>query len=246
MRKELNNIKMIAFDMYGTLVRNDHSSWESLTAEIVRELALPVDASMLHEVWVKHERAFRKHRLDLKTLKLNPPFMSYQEAWSIAWRKTFEECGISAEPIYFAQRGIDSMCMREPFDESSFVLSQLNRKIRVGLLSNADETYLSVSTKKHGWDFELTLSSELAKTYKPDPQIFNLFCKKATLRPHEVLYVGDSLYDDIHGAKNAGMGAMHILRNQDTPGRTPIPEGVDLLAPDAVVTSLEELLQLVL
>ncbi len=244
-REKLANIKMIAFDMYGTLVRNDQSSWQSLTEDLVEDFALPVNALKLHELWSMQERKFRERRLNYKTLKLNPPFVSYKSAWGIAWDKAFKDSGIEADSSIFAQRGIERMGLRESFDDSTFVLNQMSEKIRLGVLSNADDQYLSASLIKHGWKFELTLSSESARTYKPDPEIFRLFCQKAGLGPNEVLFVGDSLYDDIHGAKNAGLSAIQILRNQDTPGRTPIPEGVEMIPPDSVITSLTELLDLI-
>ncbi|MBT17408.1 MAG: hypothetical protein CL889_00320 [Dehalococcoidia bacterium] len=246
MTKEFENVKMIAFDMYGTLVRNDQSSWESLTKEIVKEFSLPVDAVKFHELWSKHEKTFRQSRLDPKTLNINPPFKSYKEAWAIAWDKTFQDFGISGDANLFADRGIEKMSRGDSFEDAGFAIKQLLQKVRVGILSNADNNYLWGSIYKHQWEFELIISSELARTYKPDPKIFQLYCERVGLLPDEVLYVGDSLYDDVHGAKNAGLHAVQILRSQDTPGRTPVPQEVKLIPPDLVISSLEELLSIVL
>ncbi|MCE2470045.1 MAG: HAD family hydrolase, partial [Dehalococcoidia bacterium] len=58
--------------------------------------------------------------------------------------------------------------------------------------------------------------------------------------PERILYVGDSPYDDVHGAKLAGMRAV-LVRREQTTMRTPPPDGEALLAPDAVVESLTEL-----
>ena len=61
------------------------------------------------------------------------------------------------------------------------------------------------------------------------------------LEPEAVLYVGDSPYDDAHGAKLAGMRTVLVQRDQNTPGRTPPPDGGELLAPDYVVGALTEI-----
>ena len=59
-----------------------------------------------------------------------------------------------------------------------------------------------------------------------------------------MLYVGDSPYDDVHGAKLAGMQAVLLRRDQRTPGRTPPPEATELLAADHEIDSLAALLPL--
>ena len=51
--------------------------------------------------------------------------------------------------------------------------------------------------------------------------------------PAACVFVGDRPYDDIHGAKSAGMGAV-LIPNSDVP---PFEEAI----PDAVITRLSEL-----
>jgi FMN phosphatase YigB (HAD superfamily) len=57
----------------------------------------------------------------------------------------------------------------------------------------------------------------------------------------DILYVGDSPYDDAHGAKLAGMQTVLINRDQRTPGRTPPPDATALHPPDHKITALTEL-----
>ena len=51
------------------------------------------------------------------------------------------------------------------------------------------------------------------------------------------VYVGDRLYDDIWGAQQAGMRAIHIPHSDIPPGQVGHSEG----QPDVVCTSLAEL-----
>jgi len=48
------------------------------------------------------------------------------------------------------------------------------------------------------------LSYELGM-WKPDVEIFKICCSKVGLLPSEILYVGDSIYCDLMGSKQAGM-----------------------------------------
>ena len=113
------------------------------------------------------------------------------------------------------------------------------------MLSNADDRYLDATILHNGWAFGTVVSSESALAYKPDPRIFATFCARAGVAPERVLYVGDSPYDDVHGAKLAGMQAVLLRRDQQTPGRTPPPEATALLAADHEIDSLTALLPIV-
>jgi putative hydrolase of the HAD superfamily len=53
--------------------------------------------------------------------------------------------------------------------------------------------------------------------------------------PAACVFVGDRPYDDIHGAKSAGMRAV-LITNSDVPG-------YEAAEPDATITRLAELLE---
>jgi putative hydrolase of the HAD superfamily len=53
--------------------------------------------------------------------------------------------------------------------------------------------------------FDAVLISDFVGVKKPHPKIFQKALKKFGVKPHEALMVGDRLYSDIYGAKNAGM-----------------------------------------
>ena len=125
--------------------------------------------------------------------------------------------------------------------ETAEAIAALNGKIAMGVMSNADDRFLVGALENNGWSFDPVISSETARAYKPDPRAFGAICEATGVAPDRVLYVGDSAYDDAHGAKAAGMTTVLIRRNQDTPGRTPPPDAAKLLEPDHVVSRLTEL-----
>lgn len=45
---------------------------------------------------------------------------------------------------------------------------------------------------------------------KPDPRIFETACRTLDVRPADVVHVGDSLREDVHGAQQAGLVAVHV------------------------------------
>lgn len=51
---------------------------------------------------------------------------------------------------------------------------------------------------------EIILSSEVDIS-KPDPEIFFMALEKLKIPGDKVLHIGDSIYDDVNGAKKAGL-----------------------------------------
>ena len=52
---------------------------------------------------------------------------------------------------------------------------------------------------------------------KPDPAIFERALARAGVAPHEALHVGDSLREDYHGARAAGLSALLLERHGTGP-----------------------------
>jgi len=69
---------------------------------------------------------------------------------------------------------------------------------------------------------------------KPDPEIFRFTLKNLGMESHEAIHVGDSLEDDVQGAKNAGMKAIWIERATEEM----------IIQPDQTIRSIEELTSL--
>lgn len=237
----LDRVELIAFDMFGTLVRNETADWRRALREIVEAQALPVAPDDFWDAWSRREVEFRKTRTNMAEPGASPPFRTYWEAWRDAFAGTFGEVGIEGDAESAASHCVDALASRDAFPEAQAALDALGSMRPLAVLSNADDRFLRGTLAHNGWEFPLAASSEEARAYKPDPRIFAWFLQRAALAPEAVLYVGDSPYDDAHGAKLAGMQAALIERGQTTPGRTPPPDGAALLPPDYAVQELTEI-----
>lgn len=84
---------------------------------------------------------------------------------------------------------------------------------RLGILSNTqsfDLDFLGRSGLGRAVD-EICLSCDCG-LLKPDPEIFRIASRRLGLPPEEILMVGDSLVDDVEGARRAGLRAIHLDR----------------------------------
>ena len=101
---------------------------------------------------------------------------------------------------------------------------------KLGLLSNGN-TY----PENCGLDgrFEFVIFSQDVQVEKPDPKIFQITAERAGCELSQMLHVGDSLKNDVVGAKN--VGAPSIWLNRDG-----LPNDTDI-QPDYEITSLTEI-----
>jgi putative hydrolase of the HAD superfamily len=100
------------------------------------------------------------------------------------------------------------------FPETRGVLSHLKAEgFELGIVSNFDTRLFTIL---RGLDIEglfatVTISS-LAHAAKPSPRIFHAALEKHLVDPEEAWHVGDSLRDDIEGARKAGVHAVLLDR----------------------------------
>ena len=106
--------------------------------------------------------------------------------------------------------------------------------LRLGLLSNADEDFLQSAVSRAGLRFSVIQSSESLRAYKPNRAAFDALCHRLGCEPSAVLYVGDSIPTDVQGAHHAGLRTAWIQRSDRE-----LPE--DLPAPDLRLTALSDL-----
>jgi FMN phosphatase YigB (HAD superfamily) len=80
---------------------------------------------------------------------------------------------------------------------------------------------------------------------KPRPSIFEELRRGLGVRYEEMVFVGDNLYADVHGAQSCGMRAVHFdPAVRGTAVAPHIEHGLEIVA-DARVTALPEVLSVI-
>lgn len=109
---------------------------------------------------------------------------------------------------------LDALVFR-PFDDAVPALGELRRRgVTVVAASNWDCS-LEEAVDRAGLAELLdgAVSSAVAGAAKPDPAVFEAALRLAGCEPHEALFVGDSLENDVRGAEAAGIRAVLIARH---------------------------------
>ena len=161
------------------------------------------------------------------------------EIWSLleirrrAFERTLEHVG---HPDKDLAAHLDAIYRKHRFEDIELypdvipTFDALAPHFKLGLLSNGN-TYPE-SCGLDGW-FAFVVFSQDVQVEKPDPKIFQITAERAGCDLTEMLHVGDSLENDVMGAKNVGAPTVWLNR-----------EGVQNgtgIQPDYEVESLTEI-----
>ncbi|MGH2996377.1 MAG: HAD family hydrolase, partial [Gaiellaceae bacterium] len=98
------------------------------------------------------------------------------------------------------------------FDDAVPVLAELRRQgLKLGLVSNTGRD-VDKFLAHHSIVVDAALSSRVHGKVKPHPTIFLAVLERLEVEPAEAAMVGDSLEDDLEGARSLGMRAFLVDR----------------------------------
>ena len=233
-------IKGVFFDLGGTLF-----SYKKMQTGMMDLFAKMVDRfSLEHDVTeVAHVYNLVGKEVDLEFAQM--PFFLGRDYFKANFERYLERIG---KPEFVSHFDWYEVLFLQTMD-SSFEIqpdchATLEKLKSIGLylsiVSNIDDNMLNPLIERERLDrwFTHMTSSEAAKSCKPDLQFFRVALQKSSLSANEVMFVGDSLEQDILGAHAMGMHTTLISE----PGQSaPMHVGKKTPEPDYRISRLSEL-----
>jgi 2-haloacid dehalogenase len=193
--------KVLAFDVFGTVV-NWHGS---ITAEIKR-IQLPVDPNAFASAWRKGYQ----------------PAMARVRSGELPWTKiddlhrmildqilnTFGISSLSEDEKYELNRIWHRL---KPWSDTIEGLTLLKQQFTIVTLSNGNLGLLANMAKHASLPWDLILSAEVFRHYKPDPETYLGVAITFDLPPEDVMLVA-SHKDDLLAAHQCGLQTAFIER----------------------------------
>jgi len=187
---------------------------------------------------------FRRAYSDIRDRFYSESLKSLEEPhFNVRVAQTLEKLGYSFRVSDVAVMGAtmsfadEFMCHVQPDKDAIYVLQELHKKYKLGLISNfgipeCGRKLLEVFGLKEYFDF-IVISAEVNQR-KPSPKIFKNALQRLGVDASRAVFVGDTLDLDVIGAQSVGMKTVLIKRKSN---------GEDTVAgPDIVIRSLTELL----
>lgn len=244
-----SRVRAVGFDGYGTLFDFTTPDFRQHVAMILATQGIELDLDRFYETWV---RSYAKagvwpprsegEMVATSDHALNGPLPDWHSQWEI-WRRQFafalEDHGAEGDPGAAADHLRKVLSHAAPYDDARATIDGLaERGLVLGLLSNADKDFLQSALSRARLRFSVIQSSESLRAYKPHRAMFLALCARFGVEPHEVLYVGDSPYADVNGARNAGLRAAWVRRDETAYPAERVGQ------PDLEIDALRDLLDL--
>ena len=239
-------VRAVLFDLGGTLY--DYRSLEPANREGLLELAArkkirAEPAELLGAYRESMRRAFNAY--------LPKAFYLHRDLFFDALSGMLEGFGLELSTAEYAlfERELRER-QRRDLELREGVIATLQelreRGAALGIVSNIDEDQLMHLTEAGRLrpHFDWMLSSEAVRSCKPDPGIFAAALERSGCAASEVLFVGDTLRQDIAGANAAGMRSVLLWHRPDRPAPAPDANS-DPGAPAHVISAIPDLLGLV-
>jgi 2-haloacid dehalogenase len=177
------DIKFLTFDVYGTLIDWEEGVYEAFRTEADRD-GFTIARDELIPLFHTTEREIQGGSYEL-----------YAEVLRRTAVQISKELGWPLEP---SRSGFlpDSVQRWRPFKETIPTLDKLGKKRELGLLSNIDDKLLGQTRRHLPIDFDLVVTAQQVRSYKPDPAHFKE-CERRIGGKRGWVHVAAGYYHDV-------------------------------------------------
>ena len=193
--------KVIAFDIFGTVV-----DWHGSIAAEVQRLKLPVDANAFATAW---REGYQPAMARVRSGEL--PWTKIDDLHRMILDGILEDFALTTLPESEKQHLNLVWHRLNPWPDSVQGLTQLKSKFTIVTLSNGNLSLLANMAKHGSLPWDLILSAEVFKHYKPDPETYLGVAHIFDLQPHEVMLAA-AHKDDLLAAHQCGLQTAFIER----------------------------------
>jgi 2-haloalkanoic acid dehalogenase type II len=199
-------IKALIFDCYGTIISTGNGSVNS-TKIILDNLKSDIDPILFYKEWKKI------HRENISGLK---HFCNEKKIFINDLNILFKLYNINGNAKKHIKPMLRSLYERYFYDDVIVNLKKIKKDFNIYIASNSDTKPLIHNIGKEKYLFDGIYTSEKIRAYKPSRIFFEKVIKKIKFNKDEILFIGDSIEDDIIGAKNVGLKTVLIDRKNSS------------------------------
>ncbi len=195
--------KAIIFDGYGTLISTGNKSVMA-AEEILKKInAENMDATVFYKKWKEF------HKKQMNEIK---EFVTEEVIFENDLKMLYEFYNLKGDYKEDVKIMLNSLDKREAFEETNEVLNKLSEKYKIYIGSITDTAPLIVNIKNNNIKVDKIYTSESLKEYKPHKAFYTKILNDIKLEPDEVVFVGDSLLEDVKGPQSVGIYSVLLDR----------------------------------
>jgi 2-haloacid dehalogenase/putative hydrolase of the HAD superfamily len=179
------DVSFVTFDVYGTLIDWEEGAYEAFSKEAANDgYTLPKDELVPLFLSTQRDIMSGSYELYAEVLRRTAVAISKQLGW----------------PLEPSRSGFlpESVMRWKPFKETNPVLDKLRKKrgLELGLISNIDDKLLGLTRRHFKADFDLVVTAQQVRSYKPDPAHFKE-CERRMGTKKGWVHIGSSYHHDV-------------------------------------------------
>ena len=205
-------VKFVTFDCYGTLIDWESGVYEAFQKEASRD-GFTIDRDALLPRFVDVQREIQRGSYEL-----------YAEVLRRSAVKVAKELGWELEPSRsnFLPNSVPSWA---PFRETNAQLERFAKKYETGILSNIDDKLLGATRRHFRVDFDLVVTAQQVRSYKPDPAHFKECARRIEKLKKHWVHIASGYPTDVEPCLKAKVPVIWVNRHgEQVEGKRPDAE----------------------
>jgi 2-haloalkanoic acid dehalogenase type II len=194
---------VITFDCYGTLI-----DWETGIRAAFEQSLKNLGLSQREE-----SRLFDRYLEEEKRIEAEKTYRSYRKVQAQAFKAAARTIGKTI-PKESSDRLAEQLPLWRPFPDTNPALERLARNYKIGILSNVDDDLLAGTLKHFTVAFDLIVTAEHVKSYKPRTKHFEE-ARRIIGANRRWLHAAASLYHDIEPASRLAINTVWVNRKNE-------------------------------
>jgi 2-haloacid dehalogenase len=196
------DVTFVTFDCYGTLIDWETGAFDAYQKEAERD-GFTVDRNEVLPLFLSIQHEIQGGSYEL-----------YAEVLRRTAVRSAREMGWDLEP---SRSGFlpDSVPRWPPFRETNAQLERFGKKFDVGILSNIDDKLLGATRRHFRVDFDLVVTAQQVRSYKPDPAHFKE-CQRRIGGKKGWVHIASGYEADIEPCIKAKIPVIWVNRRGDT------------------------------
>jgi 2-haloacid dehalogenase len=178
------NVEFVSFDCYGTLIDWETGVYDAFQKEADRD-GFTIDRGILIPRFIEVQREIQRGSYEL-----------YAEVLRRTAVRVAEELGWQLEPSR-ANFLPDSVPAWPPFRETNAQLERFAKKFEIGVLSNIDDKLLGATRRHFRTDFDLVVTAQQVRSYKPDPAHFKECARRIEGKKRRWVHIASGYPTDV-------------------------------------------------
>jgi 2-haloacid dehalogenase len=193
-------VTFVTFDVYGTLIDWETGANDAFQKEADRD-GFTIERDELIPLFHEVQKQIQAGSYELYAEVLRRT--AVQIAKELSW------------PLEPSRSGFlpDSVQRWPPFKETNPVLQKIGKKYKIGLISNIDDKLLGQTRRHMPPDFDLVVTAQQVRSYKPDPAHFTE-CERRIGGKKGWVHVTSSYYYDVEPCLKKKIPVIWVNRNK--------------------------------